>query len=62
MRHEERFRGKWISKFDKIEIGKVGISEKDEQQCSQLIFYPNDKIKINLIIMIEAVTFMNSNR
>ena len=38
VKHEERFRGKWMSEFDKMEIGKIGISENKNNNAHYLYF------------------------
>ena len=38
MKHEERFRGKWMLEFDKMEIGKIGIGEKMNNNAHNLYF------------------------
>ena len=38
VKYEEQFRGKWMSEFDKIEIGKIGFSEKMNNNTHNLYF------------------------
>ena len=38
MKHKEQIRGKLMSEFDNMEIGKIGISEKINNNAHNLYF------------------------